>query len=200
MDSRRAVSAAWCGLLVLLGACGERAVDWNAPENLLWREKSTKVENGVELQYWSLVDASAQAVYDAIADVEHYPDFVRGVDSVQLLESGPNTKTVQITQRVIGRQNNAKVVWSFFPDKHRIEFKTLVSNVNYNDGTYDIEPSPDGKRCLVHSVFLVREGTGQAQAVPIGVLASGTRESFLAAAEGVKKRATGLEKAPASPK
>jgi hypothetical protein len=30
-----------------------------------------------------------------------------------------------------------------------------------------------------------------AQGVPIGALAAGTRESFLAAAKGVKKRATG---------
>ncbi len=184
------------GLVLLVTACGERAVDWSAPENLLLREKSAKADDGVQLEYWSLVDAPMQAVYDAIADVEHYPDFVRGVDQVQLLESGANTKTVQITQRVIGRQNNAKVLWTFFPDRHRVEFKTQVSNINYNDGSYDIQASPDGRRCLVHSTFLVREGQGQAQAVPIGVLASGTRDSFLAAAEGVKKRAAGLAKQP----
>jgi hypothetical protein len=36
----------------------------------------------------------------------------------------------------------------------------------------------------------VREGQGTAQAVPIGVLAAGTRDTFLAAAQGVRKRAT----------
>ena len=63
--------------------------------------------------------------------------------------------------------------------------------LNYNDGHYELEPSPDKKRCLVRSAYVVQQGPGLAQAVPIGVLASGTREAFLGAAKGVKKRAVG---------
>src|SRR5262249_31585698 len=100
-----------------------------------------------------------------------------------------------IAQRVIGRQANAKVRWNLFPDRRRIEFTTLVSNLSRNDGSYEIQPSPDGTRCLVRSAFLVREGEGQAQSVPIGVVVSGTRESFLAAARGVKQRAMGTKPA-----
>jgi len=96
-----------------------------------------------------------------------------------------------MAQRVIGRQSNAKVEWTFHPEKHEIDFKTLNSDLNYNDGHYELEPSPDGKRCLVRSNFLVKEGQGMAQSVPIGVLAAGTKEAFLAAAQGVKKRAAG---------
>src|SRR5262245_57036350 len=121
LERRRALTLG-LGLLLASAACGSRGVDWNGPENLLLREESRKVADGMRLEYWSLVDAPASAVYDALTDVEHYPDFVRGVDSVQLLESGTNSRTVQITQRVIGRQNNAKVVWTFVPDKRHIEF------------------------------------------------------------------------------
>ena len=181
--------------LLVLAGCGDGRIDWGAPENFLLREKSTKTDDGVKLEYWSLVDAPAQAVYEALADIEHFPDFVPGVDSVQLLEGGNANKTVQIAQRVIGRQANAKVRWSLVPERHRIEFTTLVSNLSRNDGSYEIEPSPDGTRCLVRSTFLVREGEGQAQSVPIGVLVSGTRESFLAAARGVKQRAAGTKRA-----
>lgn len=176
---------------LLLTACGESGVDWNAPENFVLREKSAKADAGVQLEYWSLVDAACQPVYDALVDVEHYPDFIPGVDRAQLLSVTPTSKTVQLAQRVIGRQSNAKVEWTFHPEKHEIDFKTLVSDLNFNDGHYALEPSPDGKRCLVRSTFLVKEGQGMAQAVPIGVLAAGTKEAFLAAARGVKKRAAG---------
>jgi ribosome-associated toxin RatA of RatAB toxin-antitoxin module len=179
------------GLVLLLVACGEGGVDWNAPENLVLREKSAKVNEGVQLEYWSLVDAGCQAVYDALVDIEHYPDFIPGVDRANLLNVTPTSKTVQIAQRVIGRQSNAKVEWTFHPEKHEIDFKTLSSDLNFNDGHYELEPSPDGKRCLVRSGFLVKEGQGMAQSVPIGVLAAGTKEAFLAAAQGVKKRAAG---------
>ena len=175
--------------LLVIAGCGEAGVDWSKPENLLLREKSAKKDDGVQLDYWSLVDAACPAVYDALADVEHYPDFVPGVDRTQILTVSGNTKTIQIAQRVIGRQSNAKVEWSFHPEARTIDFKTLASDLNYNDGHYALESSPDGRRCLVRSTFLVKPGQGMAQSVPIGVLAAGTREAFLAAAGGVKKRA-----------
>jgi len=177
-------------LVVVLGGCGGK-IDWSGPENFLLRERATNKDDGVLLEYWSLVDAPAGGVYDALADVEHYPAFVPGVDSVSVIAVDGDGKTVQIAQRVIGRQANARVKWRFQPDRKRVEFTTLASNLNRNDGFYEVEPSPDGKRALVHSSFLVRPGEGSAQAVPIGVLTAGTRESFLAAAKGVRTRASG---------
>lgn len=176
--------------LACLCGCAERQVDWNAPEDLLLVEDAMKTDDGIQLQYWSLVDASAQAVYDALADVEHYADFIPGVSRVDLLTIGDHEKTVQIAQRVLGQQTNAKVRWQFYPDRLRIEFHTLQSNLSMNDGSYEIEASPDGRRCLVHTTFLVRGGE-HARSVPTGVLASATREAFLAAAAGVKRRVTG---------
>lgn len=189
MDTKRRVSGV-LALLILAAACGGESIDWKAPENFLVREHSSETEEGTKLEYWSLVDAPALAVFDALSDVEHYPDFIPGVNRVQLLASGANSKTVQIAQQVIGRQTNAKVVWTFYPEQRRVEFRTLQSNLSLNDGSYTINPSPDGRRCLVQTTFLVRQKP-QAGRIPAGVLASGTRDAFLAAAKGVKKRAVG---------
>jgi ribosome-associated toxin RatA of RatAB toxin-antitoxin module len=181
-------------LTALAAGCGERGVDWSSQENFVLREESAKKDNGVELRYWSLVDVPCQAVYDALSDVEHYADFVPGVDRTQILTTGPDSKTIQIAQHVVGRQSNAKVEWRFKPKERQIDFTTINSDLSYNDGHYEMEDSPDKKRCLVRSTFLVKEGQGQTQQVPIGVLASGTREAFLAAAQGVKKRAAAAPK------
>ena len=126
-------------------------------------------------------------MYQALADVEHYPDFIPGVDQVQLLEAKGDTKTVFIAQRVIGRQSSAKVVWTLDPAKRHVSFTTVQSNLSYNDGSYEIEGSPSGTRSLVRSHFLVKEA--DATPVPIGVLATATREAFLTAAKGVRDRA-----------
>jgi len=170
---------------LVLAACG-REVDWSAPENLLIKERTTDRDGFVELEYWSLIDAPCSRIYDALVDVEHYPDFIPGVDSVSLLERTERSKTVQIAQRVIGRQANAKVQWTFDPETRRIEFKTLTSDLTYNDGYYKFVDSPDGKRCLVKSLFIVKQGPG----LSLGALGQATRESFLTAARGVKKRAS----------
>jgi ribosome-associated toxin RatA of RatAB toxin-antitoxin module len=170
---------------VLLTAC-EPSVDWSEPENLLVREKVTDRDGFAELDYWSLVDAPCQRVYDALVDVEHYPDFIPGVQRVQLLAQTDRSKTVQIAQDVIGRQANAKVEWTFDPKKREIQFKTLASDLTYNDGYYKFEESPDKKRCLVKALFVVK----QAQGLSLGALGQATRESYMTAARGLKKRAT----------
>jgi len=185
---RKLRRAGLVGLALLIAGCGER-IDWSAPENFVLRERSVKQDDGVRLEYWSLVDASAAAVYAALADVDHYADFVPGVDAVQVLATGADTKTIRIAQRVIGRQSNATVDWHFFPAERRIEFHTRESTLSLNDGSFVVVPSPDGRRTLVRSSYFVREGEGQMQPVPIGVLAAGTRESFLGAAAAVKRRA-----------
>jgi ribosome-associated toxin RatA of RatAB toxin-antitoxin module len=178
-------------LAATLLACGEAPIDWSAPENFVYREKSVRKDEGAELSYASLVDAQCERLYAALADVERYAEFIPGVDRTQLLASDAGTKTIQIAQRVISSQSNAKVEWRFFPAQRRIEFRTLASDLAYNDGVYTFEPSPDGARCLVRSRFLVRQSEGRGQSVPIGVLAQATRDAFLAAAKGVKRRAVG---------
>lgn len=174
----------------LLTCCGgEGDVDWTAPENLVLWEHTAETDKGVKIEYGSLVDAPAQAVYEALADVDNYPEFIPGVSYVQVLGVGENSKTVQIAQQVISRQTNAKVEWTFYPEQRRVEFRTILSSLSLNDGSYQVEPSPDGRRCLVRSTFLIREAGGGA--VPAGVLTSATREAFLSAAKGVRRRAAG---------
>lgn len=179
---------ALAAIVILIAGCAhEPKVDWSAPENFFYRETSANVDGGIKLEYWSLTDTPADTNYTLLADVEHYMDFVDGVDRTQLLSQSANTKTIQIAQSVIGRQNNAKVLWTFHPEARKIEFKTEQSDLYYNEGSYEIVPSPDGKRSLVKVTFIVKESSHVS--IPRGVLASGTRDSFAAAAKSIKKRA-----------
>ena len=187
------LAIAGLGVGLLFAGCGQRGVDWSAPENVLLREENAEKDSGVELQYWSLIDSACKPIFDALADVEHYRDFIPGVDSTSLLSSTSDSKTVLIAQRVIGRQNNAKVEWKFDAAKPRIEFKTLASDFSFNTGYYEFEPSPDGKRCLLHTVFLVKQKEGTGDMVPVNTLAQATRDGYVAAAQAVKKRATGAK-------
>ena len=187
------LAIAGLGVGLLLAGCGQKGVDWSAPENVLMREETDQKDGGVELQYWSLIDAACKPIFDALSDVEHYRDFIPGVDSTSLLASSGDTKTVLIAQRVIGRQNNAKVEWKFDAAKPRIDFKTLASDFSFNTGYYDFEPSPDGKRCLLHTVFLMKQKEGTGEMMAESTLAQATRDGYVAAATAVKKRATGAK-------
>lgn len=182
---RCARSVSFAVVLMLLAGCGGSKVDWADPENLLYREQAAEKDGFVDLEYWSLLDSPCKKIYDALAAVEEYPKFVPGVDSVSVISTTTSSKTVQIAQRVIGRQTSAKVEWTFDPEKMRIDFRTLSSDLTYNDGFYQLESSPDDKRCLVRSKFLSKQGKG----LSASAVSQATRESFMSAARAIKKRA-----------
>lgn len=180
--------------LLLAAACSRQpAIDWSADENFFLVEKSEKTPEGAQLEFHSLVDAPAPDVYRALAEVENYASFVDGVSATALVSANQNIKIVNITQTVIGRQTRAQVKWTLHPEDMKVEFETVQSDSNYNDGSYHVIASPDGKRSCVISVFHVKE-KGAPQNVPIGVLQSATRESFAKAAQSVKRRALGQAK------
>jgi ribosome-associated toxin RatA of RatAB toxin-antitoxin module len=192
MNARWITVGGLLSLAVLVAGCGDGAVDWAAPENLILREKSVEKNGKAELEYWSLVDAPCQAIYDALVDVEHYPEFIPGVDTTQIIARTDNSKTVLIAQRVVARQSNAKVQWTFDPARRNIQFKTLTSDFSFNDGRYSFEESPDKKRCLVKTVYEIRPAEG-GQPTPLSSLRQSMRDSHLAASAGVKKRVTGAK-------
>ncbi len=170
-------------------ACSrEPTVDWSAPENFFAVEKSEEVADGARLEFHSLVDAPPAEVYRMLADVEDYSRFVPGVSESALINKDDHTKVIRITQTVIGRQNRAEVKWTFHPERMAIEFETLKSDGNYNEGSYRVLPSPDGKRAYIVSIYHVME-KGAPQNVPIGVLKGATREGFAKAARSVKQAA-----------
>jgi polyketide cyclase/dehydrase/lipid transport protein len=175
--------------LLVQPACSRGpSVDWSAAENFFAGETSEETDEGARLEFHSLVDVPAPAVYNALADVEHYASFIDGVSESALLSAENNVKVIQITQMVIGRQSRAKVKWTLHPADLKIEFETLESDANYNDGAFHVVASPDGKRSYVVSVYHVK-WKGAPQNVPLGVLKTATRESFEKAARSVKKRA-----------
>ena len=191
ISTRRFVPFAALALVIACERGGSPKIDWTAAENFFVVEKVDKGEEGTtRLEFHSLVDAPADAVYAALAEPENYAAFVEGVTDSGKMKSEGNVKVTHITQNVIGRQNRAEVQWTLHPAEKKLEFKTLKSDLSYNDGTYHVTPSPDGKRAYVISIYNMREKEGGVKAPP-GVAVSATREAFAAAARSVKKRAAG---------
>ncbi|HXQ24163.1 MAG TPA: SRPBCC family protein [Candidatus Acidoferrales bacterium] len=188
MDRPRCAGSLAVALSVLAACSRSPSVDWSAPENFFAAEESQETDDGARLEFHSLVDAPAAKVYAALADLEHYASFVDGVTESVLVGTENDVKIIQITQSVIGRQSHARVRWTLHPQDLKLEFETLQSDQNYNDGSFAVTPSPDGKRCYVVSVYRVK-WKGAPQNVPLGVLEAATRESYEKAAQSVKRRA-----------
>src|SRR5437867_529470 len=89
-----------------MAACrsSEPQIDWSAKENFFIVEKADKnPDESVRLEFHSLVDVPARAVYDLLSQPENYASFIEGVTDSGTLSSEGNGRLVHITQNVVGR-------------------------------------------------------------------------------------------------
>ena len=105
------------------------------------------------------------------------------------MSSEGNKKVVDITNQVLGRPNRAKIEWTFDDAHKKASFKTLEAPFTDNSAEYKVEPSPDGKRSRVTTVYFLRDKGGHP--FPLHSLRMAIREGYVDALSGVKRRALG---------
>ncbi len=177
-------------VLLLSAAClrGER-FDWEHQEDfMLSRSEDTLKDGSVRMEFVSLVNAPADALFMAFSDVEHHAEFVEGVTESKLVSSKDNKKTIDITNQVLGRPNRATIEWTIEPQKRKLSFKTIEARFTDNSAEYTIDPSPDGTRSRVTTLYYLRD---KGAPFPLHSLRTAIRESYLAALGSVKRRALG---------
>lgn len=165
--------------------------DWNQGENVLLEKRIEERSDGsVAMHFVSLVNAPGDELWKAFIDVENHDKFIEGVTESKLVKStGGVTKIVDVTNRVIGRPNHARVEWTIDRDNKVIAFKTLEAELTDNSATYRVETSPDGKRAKITTDYLLRDKGGHP--FPIHTLKQGVVDGYTAAVRSVKRRVLG---------
>jgi uncharacterized protein YndB with AHSA1/START domain len=175
--------------LVAAASCQRETFDWEQPEDFkLVETTETLRDSSVEMRFVSLVNAPAEDLYRALSDVEHHAEFVEGVMESRLLGADGNKRTVEIINTVLGRPNRAKIEWTLDEPNLTVSFRTLEAEFTDNSAEYKIEPSPDGKRARVVTVYHLREKGGP---FPLHSLKTAIVDSYVAAVRGIKRRALG---------
>ena len=177
-------------LLLLCAACMRDRFDWGQKENFMLSQSETTLDDGsVRMEFESLIDAPADPLFLAFSDVEHHAEFVTGVSESKLVSSSGNTKVVDITNEVLGRPNRARIEWTIEPQKRKLSFKTIEAQYTDNSAEYVMEPSPDGTRTRVKTIYYLRDKGGHP--FPLYTLRAAIRDGYVAAVSSVKRRALG---------
>ena len=182
--------AAFLGALVMVPACQRDTFDWHGKEDVLVSKSAVEQKDGsVEMRFVSLIDAPADALFHALSDVERHAEFVDGVKESRLISVDGKKKVVEITNTVLGRPNRAKIEWMIDAPSRTMSFRTLEAEFTDNSATYRFEPSPDGRRTRVTTVYQLRDKGGHP--FPLHSLKMAIEDSYVAAVRGVKRRALG---------
>lgn len=178
--------------LAIIGTgCARPGFDWAQGENaMLEREISEKPDGSVDMRFVSLVNAPGEELYKAFIDVERHHEFIEGVTESKVVSSvGGTKKVIDVTNRVLGRPNQARIEWTIDRDHKKISFRTIEADFTDNAAEYEIEVSPDGKRALITTYYHLRDKGGHP--FPIHSLKQGVVDGHLAAVRSIKRRVLG---------
>ena len=178
-------------LAVLGSGCARTNFDWAQGENfMLEREIKEMPDGSVDMRFVSLVNAPGEELYKAFIDVERHHEFIEGVTESKVVSKHGGAKTViDVTNRVLGRPNQARIEWTFDRDNKRAAFKTVEADFTDNSAEYEVKVSPDGKRALITTHYHLRDKGGHP--FPIHSLKQGVIDGHIAAVRSIKRRVLG---------
>lgn len=185
-------------VVLLLGACARDNFDWAQGEDFLLEKKVAPQPDGsVHMHFVSLVNAPGEDLYKAFIDVEHHDQFIEGVTEVQPVSSvGGTKKVVDITNKVMGRPNRARIEWTIDRDHKTISFRTLEAPFTDNSAEYHVDASPDGKRARITTEYHLSDKGGHP--FPLHLIQQEVIDGYVAAVRSVKRRTLGEPKPPAT--
>ena len=183
-------------LSVLAAGCARSDFDWAQGENFLLEKKvEEKPDGSVEMHFVSLVNAPGEELYKVFIDVDHHDQFIEGVTSSKLVSNvGGTKKVVDVTNKVIGRPNHARVEWTIDRERKAISFRTIEAEFTNNSAEYQVETSPDGKRARITTIYHLRD-KGE-HPFPLQILKQGVIDGYVAAVRSIKRKVLGGAKPP----
>jgi hypothetical protein len=162
------------------------AAKWAGPMKEIVDETVTHDNNVTHTRFVSLVNGPVAAVQKAIWDVENSQNTVENIKMSKLLESKDNTKLVEINLESLNLPlQNFTMLWTLYPDEHRITFKTVKSQAQDIEGQYQLEASPDGARTRI--IYTSASKDKIAVPFPQSVLDSANRETYVNTVRGIEK-------------
>jgi Polyketide cyclase / dehydrase and lipid transport len=139
-----------------------------------------------KMRFVSVIDAPLDKVQAALWQVERSAEIVENISRSKLIKQDGNVKVLEMHVQPLNLPLQYYTMeFTFFPDKHRVEFKTVDSNTQDISGSYQLEASPDGTRTK-----LTYDAAGKdkvAIPVPESVIESASKQTYVNTVRGITK-------------
>ncbi len=187
MRKRTAILSVFC-VLAVVGTSGcdkimgliranREAVKWEGPIKEIAYENITKDDKTFTIEMRSRVDAPIDQVWAVLKTPETLADHSDQYKMSKLLKHEGNTKELQLHVMALGNMQDFKMRLTFDDAKHLVTLKTLESTLANIDGTYQLKPSPDGKKTLY--IYKAKQTDKVALPLSVDVQRSAIKESFV---------------------
>ncbi|MGH8871825.1 MAG: SRPBCC family protein [Acidimicrobiia bacterium] len=134
------------------------------------------------------IDAPAEALYDAAADIASYPEWAAGVKEVEVLESDPEGKVVRARMVIEGFVKEIQYVLRYSHDRPNVlswVAEADSKDVKMLEGSYTFNPV-DGATEVVYALTVEPNFT-----IPGFLRRQAEKQIVTTALRGLRKRVTG---------
>jgi hypothetical protein len=139
-----------------------------------------------KMRFVSVIDAPLDKVQAALWQVERSAEIVENISRSKLVKQEGNVKVVEVHLQPLNLPLQYYTMeFTFFPDEHRVQFKTVDSNTQDITGAYQLEASPDGTRTKI-----VYDATGKDKVsvpVPESVMEGASKQTYVNTVRGITK-------------
>jgi len=162
------------------------ATKWEGPVEEITFAKLDKDGKVFDIEMHSRIDAPIDKVWAAMKEPEKLSQNSEQYKKSELISESPGKKQLEIHILTLGNLQQFKVELSFDEAAHKIGVKTLESTLAEIDGSYELQPSPDGTKTLY--IYKAKQTDKIALPVSTDVQRSAIKESFVSQVNAIKKQ------------
>jgi carbon monoxide dehydrogenase subunit G len=162
------------------------ATKWEGPVEEITFAKLDKDGKVFDIELHSRVDAPIDKVWQALKEPEKLSSMSEQYKKSELISAEGNKKQLDINVLTLGNLQNFKIELTFHDDTKTVDVKTLESTIADIDGTYHLEPSPDGAKTLY--IYKAKQTDKVNLPVSTDVQRSAIKESFVSQVNAIKKQ------------
>jgi hypothetical protein len=180
------VTVSGCDMIRGYLEANRRAKEWDGPVKEITFEKLDKDGKVFDIELHSRIDAPVDVVWAAMKEPERLAEFSDQYKKSELLAESGNSKDLEILVMALGNLQQFKMRLTFDDANKTVTLETLQSTLADIEGSYQIEPSPDGTKTL----YIYKATQTDKIALPIStdVQRSALKESFVNQVKAIKKQ------------
>ena len=158
-----------------------------------WKDAKEIVEDEIKkdgitttAHFVSIIDAPLAKVQDAVWKVEDSDKVIANVKKSELVKQEGNTKTLKMQLQALTLPvQHYTMQFTLDAPAHKINFKTIESQAQDIEGSYFLEPSPDGTKTKLTYNAVAKDKI--AVPFPQSLIEGATRETFVNTIRGISK-------------
>lgn len=184
------VGTSGCDKIMGLIRANREAVKWEGPIKEIAFEDITKDGKTFTIEMRSRIDAPPDQVWAVLKKPENLADHSDQYKLSKLLKAEGNSKELEFHVLALGNLQNFKMRLTFDDANKKVTLKTLESTLADINGTYELQPSPDGKKTLY--IYKATQTDKVALPISVDVQRSAIKESFVNQVRAMKDQIPGL--------